>query len=215
MEGAKSGLLRESLACLDEALKLELEHRPALFTRGMVLVEMGKKVPGLRSLERALQTLEPALEEARYAEVAELCASLEVPDEQRPLLLRVQASALIKLQRPKEAAKLLSKILKGDRGDAAAWTLKGIAQGARGKWEDALDCYDKALELDMDDPLTWWADARALYLQGYREDALDCVRSLLRLEPEHAGGVWMRQELLTHAQAVSPWLDRENEEEEG
>jgi tetratricopeptide (TPR) repeat protein len=55
-----------------------------------------------------------------------------------------------------------------------------------GRYEEAIECYDKAIELDPSNPIYWDAKGWALYyyLERY-EEALKCYDKATKLNPKN------------------------------
>ena len=61
------------------------------------------------------------------------------------------------------------------RGDARDWLSRGLVLGLLGRYEEALESFDKAIELDPNNALAWLNRGRALYALGRHQEALDLL----------------------------------------
>ncbi|MHC1597395.1 MAG: protein kinase domain-containing protein, partial [Methermicoccaceae archaeon] len=61
---------------------------------------------------------------------------------------------------------------------------KGIALAKRGRYEDAIECYDKALKIDPKDADAWKKKGNALDELGRYEDAIECYDEALKIDPD-------------------------------
>ena len=57
---------------------------------------------------------------------------------------------------------------------AVKWFSKGFALYELGRYEEAIECYDKAIELDPDYADAWKHKGDALYELGRYEEAIEC-----------------------------------------
>lgn len=70
---------------------------------------------------------------------------------------------------------------------AGAWLNKGTSLHELGKYEDALECFDKALELNSRISLAWLNKGGSLYRLGRHDEAIECCNRALNVDPELAG----------------------------
>jgi len=61
------------------------------------------------------------------------------------------------------------------------WSNKGISLAALKRYEEALNCYDKALQIDPQSPVVWDNKGNALLNLGRCEEALDCYDKALTI----------------------------------
>ncbi len=73
--------------------------------------------------------------------------------------------------------------------DAGQWSEKGGSLRALGRYEEALECYERALELDGDLADVWSNKGEALWSLGRIPQALECLERALDLNPE-GGEIW-------------------------
>jgi tetratricopeptide (TPR) repeat protein len=67
--------------------------------------------------------------------------------------------------------------------DAYAWTNKGNALLAQGKYDEAIQAYDKAIELNQEAPDLWISKGHTFYRQGKYDKALDAYDRAIELIP--------------------------------
>jgi tetratricopeptide (TPR) repeat protein len=63
---------------------------------------------------------------------------------------------------------------------------KGIALEELGKYEEALECFEKALSLDPKHAIAWNNKGASLGILGKHEEALECFEKALSLDPKFA-----------------------------
>ncbi len=75
---------------------------------------------------------------------------------------------------------------------AGVWYHRGQVFCTMRKFDEAIDCYDKALELSPDDPVLWRRKGFALIKIGRYREALACFDQALAIDPEDATA-WQRK----------------------
>jgi tetratricopeptide (TPR) repeat protein len=55
---------------------------------------------------------------------------------------------------------------------AREWYNKGVTLGCQGKYDEAIQAFDKAIELNPDDPNTWFNKGIALLKQSKYDEAI-------------------------------------------
>ena len=77
--------------------------------------------------------------------------------------------------------------LKKVGGKAAyEWHSKGIALSKLGRYEEAIECYDKALKIDPQYADAWYNKGYALSKLGRYEKAIECYDRALEIDPKNA-----------------------------
>ncbi len=108
------------------------------------------------------------------------------------------------------------------RADSAVeWNHKGIDLRKLGRYQEAINCYDRVLELDPEDPDTWNNKGYALRKLGRYREAINCYDTALELDPEYVNAwsnkgltlskLGRNQEAIFHINK-SLELDSENED---
>ena len=69
---------------------------------------------------------------------------------------------------------------------AKEWNDKGRALCERGKYEEAIECFDKAIEINPDFVCAWHGKGRVLYEQGKYEEAIKCYDKAIEIDPNLA-----------------------------
>jgi tetratricopeptide (TPR) repeat protein len=77
----------------------------------------------------------------------------------------------------------LSKALRLNPAYLPAWGMKGATLLAMGRFDEAIQCFDKSLELHPS-ALIWHKKGDCCYRLGKREEALDCFNKALQTCPE-------------------------------
>ncbi|MEM2900606.1 MAG: tetratricopeptide repeat protein, partial [Thermoplasmata archaeon] len=63
---------------------------------------------------------------------------------------------------------------------------KGTALYNLERYEEALECYDKAIELKPDSEEAWNNKGNTLRKLGKNKEAIDCYDAVLRINPDNA-----------------------------
>jgi tetratricopeptide (TPR) repeat protein len=96
-----------------------------------------------------------------------------------------------------------------------AWSNKGLVLENRGKYEDAIRCYDVAIQINSEITQTWQNKAIALDALGRYGEALQCYDIALQLDPTNGEIIYLRNLLLERIVESDPkdargWLDKGN-----
>ena len=82
--------------------------------------------------------------------------------------------------------------------DAWGWRNKGGALYSLGKYDEAIECYDKSIEIDPDNPVVWNNKGLALNLLGKHNEAIASYDNAIKIDPNDAD-VWNNKGLALHA----------------
>ncbi|MHA1271497.1 MAG: tetratricopeptide repeat protein [Candidatus Helarchaeota archaeon] len=77
-----------------------------------------------------------------------------------------------------------------------AWNNKGVALDDQGKYEEAIECYERALEIDPNDKDAWNNKGVALRKQGKYEEAIECYERALEIDPNDKDVIKNKEYLL-------------------
>jgi tetratricopeptide (TPR) repeat protein len=100
--------------------------------------------------------------------------------------LKANAKALIVKDDYYRALPLLERFAQIDPGslDAWGWNSMGIALFQHGRYEDAIDAFDRVTTLDLNYAVNWKLKGRALSTLGREEEALVAIGQALILSPD-------------------------------
>ncbi len=84
-----------------------------------------------------------------------------------------------------EALAAVERALELERGEPAAWYLRGACLSLLARHEEALAAFEEALRLDPGYVPAWDGKAWALGVLGRRSEALAAVEEALRLDPDY------------------------------
>jgi len=73
-----------------------------------------------------------------------------------------------------------------DSDDVWGWRNKGGALYFLGKYDEAIECYDKAIEIDPNNPVVWNNKGLALYHLDKHEEAIKCYDKAIEIDPNDA-----------------------------
>ncbi len=146
--------------------KDDSEEAQARFSREMYSLHSHAIVPYVDSplfpiIQRCLEK-QPT---KRYQTFRELRADLE------PLLKRQNGETV----RPPEQKELVDW----------EWAIKGFSLDSLGRFEEAIDCYDKALEIDPKCAIAWNNKGRTLESLGHFDESIKCYSKALEINPQY------------------------------
>jgi len=73
-----------------------------------------------------------------------------------------------------------------DPNDVWGWRNKGGTLYFQGKYDEAIECYDKAIEIDPENPVMWNNKGLALNALGKYEQAIACYDKIIGIDPNDA-----------------------------
>jgi curved DNA-binding protein CbpA len=73
-----------------------------------------------------------------------------------------------------------------DSNDVWGWRNKGGALYSLGKYDEAIQCYDKAIDIDPDNPVVWNNKGLALSSLGKYDEAIQCYDKVIGIDPNDA-----------------------------
>lgn len=168
------GQHEEALSCYDRALELDPHNDSLWLNKANILRSLGQYREAIIGYERAIK-LNPRNADAWYDKGTTLIkhdgdlAQAHDCFEQAKQLGHEQAALFIKLNQ--------------QRLEAEEWFKKGQDLSAKGRYEEAVACYDNALALDSDDDALWHNKAIALRKLARHEEAVACYDRALELKP--------------------------------
>ncbi|NLA38882.1 MAG: tetratricopeptide repeat protein, partial [Methanomicrobiales archaeon] len=68
---------------------------------------------------------------------------------------------------------------------ADAWNNKGLALRKLGRYDEAIQCYDRALEIDPKNAKAWSSKSYALWNLGRNAEAIQCSDRALEIDPKN------------------------------
>lgn len=148
------------------------------FHREMFRLHSQAQVPPLNSplfpvIQRCLEK-EP---QKRYQTFGELRADLEP-------LLKQETGETVQLPTVTELA-------------AWEWNNKGTSLEKMGRFEEAIQCYDKALEMNPNQPETWFNKGNSLGSLHRLDEAIKCHDKAIEINPNHPMG-WNNKGAVLH-----------------
>lgn len=191
----------EALAVLDQALRLDAEHSPALAMRGNALLALGRHAEALAAYDQALR-IAPGLAEA-WLNRGKVLRALQHPADALISLDRAlqiepgndeththRGHAFRDLGRREEALRSyrLALVIRPKALDLLS--LCGVVLTELGREVEALACLDEALALRPDDARLLYQSCVALDLMGAYDELMRRCDRLLALDPDNAT-VWL------------------------
>jgi tetratricopeptide (TPR) repeat protein len=179
-----SGRPQKALACFDKALEIDPRCAASWSGKGNALDELDRTGEALVCCDNALAI-----------------------DPQHALAWNNKCIALVALGRREEAKACHDKSLKIDprcalagnnrssallalglSQEAVGGKIKGNAQLALIRFQEAVSCYDKAHELEPDDLFALSSKGDVLQELGWLEEAFACYDKMLEIDPRYARG---------------------------
>ncbi len=78
----------------------------------------------------------------------------------------------------------------------------GIALNDQGKYDEAIECYDKVIEINSEDEKAWYNKGLALKEQGKCDEAIECYNKAIEINPEY-GRAWNNKGVALNSQGKS------------
>ena len=154
---------KEAIECLNKALEIKPDDMGFWYQRGMVEIKLEQYEEAITSFNEAIK-IAPELMEIRVN----------------------KGFALYKLGDYEKAEKTLDRVLETNAGDGSAWFYKGLILAACQKYNETLDCYDKALELKVKSQEWLTEEIKLLQKKGNIEEAFKLQDELSNLNMEMA-----------------------------
>ncbi|WP_161993694.1 tetratricopeptide repeat protein [Muricoccus nepalensis] len=156
----------EALACLDRAIALAPGLADPHANRTIALCDLGRHAEALESAERALALSGGAAAHRNRAEV------------------------LARLSRHAEAEVADREALRRDPSSGQAWNGRGIALTELGRFEEAMECFDRAALLFPGNRGIPFNRGNAYRGLGRHHDAIECYRQAIAIDPDYADAHW-------------------------
>lgn len=192
----------EALASIATALLLRPEDPGFLNTQGVVLRALHRPEEALACFDRAI-ALAPALADPHANRTAALCdlgrhaEALESAERAVELsggeaAHRNRAEILARLARAAEAEAQPTgrAALRSDPSAGQAWNGRGIALTELGRFEEAMECFDRAALLHPVHPGIPFNRGNAYRGLGRHHDAIECYRQAVAIDPGYADAHW-------------------------
>jgi len=97
----------------------------------------------------------------------------------------------------KSKSTLLNSRQKMNRGMRVVWIKKGNALAQKGKYQEAIVCYDAVIAEDPENPMAWSFKAGVLLNLEQVEKSRDAYRKFVKYaKPEHAKYVTQAKDLI-------------------
>ena len=143
--------------------------------KGACLTASGRHKEAIACYDRALK-INPELA-IPWHNKAKSLAALGRADEATKCITR---AANLGLDEAQKVCQQSGTLYKQHDLDADAQISEGIALGKRGKWQEALACYDKALELTPLNPKAWLNKGQALRKLGRLSEAVEPFQQFVK-----------------------------------
>ena len=143
--------------------------------KGASLSASGRHKEAIASYDKALK-MNPELA-IPWHNKAKSLAALGRTDEASKCIIR---AANLGLQEAQKVCEQSGTLYKKHDLDADARISEGIAFGKRGKWQEALACYDKALELTPENPKAWLNKGQSLRKLGRLPEAVKSCEQFVK-----------------------------------
>lgn len=177
----------EAILCYDRALKLNPEDKDAWDGKGNVLYKLGMIEDAGKCFEMARKIEEVTFREKMIKEpekVKKLEIIEEKPEAEKPVVSYEEAL--------KEDVEAMEAAYKRGVGLLA----KGFILTQLGRYEDAIECFDKVIKIDPFHKSVWAKKAEVLIKLKRNDEALLCYNRAIELDPKDKNLKKKREELL-------------------
>lgn len=79
-----------------------------------------------------------------------------------------------------------------EQSEAVNWLSQGIALGDQGKYDEAVQAFDKAIEINPGNAVGWYLKGAALDRQGEFDEALGAVDKAIKINPQDSGAWYIK-----------------------
>jgi len=172
------GKYDDSLQAFDKAIEIDPGNADAWYNKGVVLYDQGKYNDSLQAFNRSIET-NPLDADAWYNKGSALKAlgrttAAEYAFAKTSELEAFTNASKLKPEDQGSTTQAESTDDKKETDTAEDWLNKGNALYNQGKYEDAIQTYDRAIELDPLNPEVWQSKGYALNKLGKNKEANDC-----------------------------------------
>lgn len=200
---------KQSIACLEQALKLKSDDPAAWHNKGVALHAVGQHEDALEAYDTAL-SLEPDYPQTlnNKGVVLRNLSRLEEALEAYDKILSSRFSdfwartnkgnVLSDLDRLEEALEAHNRALTIRPDYSDAHYNKGNTLHRLGRFEEALEAYDRALTLEPDYPEIHYNSGKVMEDMGRYEEALEAYAQALTLRPEYPEALYNKGVILHH-----------------
>ena len=91
-------------------------------------------------------------------------------------------------------------LLQGDNNNivyAKVWSNRGVALANLGKYQQAIECFDKAIEINPNDVNIWNSKGTAFHYQSKYQQAIECFDKAIEINPNDADA-WYNKGVALH-----------------
>lgn len=181
--------LDEALRCYEKALEIDKDFCSAWVNKGLVLKDLGRTEEALFCYDKALEA-DPAFELAlfwkgtllfeldRFEEAMIYFNKILEKDPNHKEILKMKGASLLSLERVEEALLCFDRViqLESPFEDANLWFVKGVCLERLGRFEEAIECCNKALEYKPQYTEAWMLEGNCLRGLGRFEEAILCYK---------------------------------------
>lgn len=161
--------LKRLFFCCDRAIEIKSDFHDAWFSKGIILVNLGRYEEGIASYTKAIE-----IEPNNY------------------LYWYDRGFATYKLRRFVETIASYDRAIELNPDCYPAWYNRGIALGDLGRYEEAIFSYDRSIEIKPDDYPPWDNRGNAIgRLHGYRAQLDAYHQSFQYIHPDTQPEGWI------------------------
>jgi len=84
-----------------------------------------------------------------------------------------------------------------------SWFKKGLDLSEAGKYQEALECFEKAIEINPKEEIAWYNKGVALTNLGKHQEALECFEKAIEINPNYEKAWYNKGVALTNLGKVS------------
>ncbi len=183
---------KEALYILRQANRLDPYNTEILLYIAKIQAKLNPKYPNLvqKILSRIQNLLEVPKNDTEKFHLAQatflLATSTEKINNELVLDARTIFEELGRVDWIRKCNDILP--LEGDKSDHEnLWTEKGWTLGKLGRYEKALECFDRATQISPENVRTWRGKGTVLAILGKYPEAMKCFEKGIELDPSDAG----------------------------
>lgn len=192
----KMGLKKESLALLEQAIKVDPRNANAWYNLGVVYASENRYLEALQVYEKAIE-LDPENPRSflnrgailrklgRYEEALQSYDRAIKLNPKSPLAYHNKGLALAFMGKYQQSLNYFNAALQRDPRYTAAWINRGVSFANWGNFEKALRDFRKALEIDPNDRVALFNEGTTLLTLRKFEQAESIFRRVYQMSPDH------------------------------
>jgi tetratricopeptide (TPR) repeat protein len=189
-EGFSQGKYNDSLQAFENAISLDPENSEAWYNKGVVLFYKGIFNDSLQAFNKAIE-INPLDADAWYNKGSALAKIGKTTEAKEAFAKASELDVFTKANNSDSVdqdATMPNESIPEDSGTETAkdWLNTGNSLYNQGKYQDAINAYDRSIEIDPLDPEAWQNKGYALNKLGKNKEANECFWKATGLKAGYA-----------------------------